>query len=61
MERYGTMDRLDRLFDIAYWQQQGDAAIYRAAWELVELHHRDQGRGPDELRLHRAFENFQRR
>jgi len=27
----------DRSFDIEYWQQQGDEAIFAAAWELVEL------------------------
>lgn len=27
----------DREFDVDFWQQQGDAAIFDAAWELVEL------------------------
>ena len=27
----------DRSFDIAFWQKQGDEAIFAAAWELVEL------------------------
>ena len=27
----------DRKFDIDFWQQQGDEAIFSAAWELVEL------------------------
>ncbi len=61
MERFGRIRDMDRSFDIAYWQRQGDAAIYRAAWELVELHHRSQGRDPNELRLQRSIENFQRR
>jgi hypothetical protein len=61
MERYGSIRDMDRSFDIEYWQRQGDAAIYRAAWELVELHHRDQGKDPNELRLQRSIENFQRR
>jgi hypothetical protein len=26
----------DRQFDVDFWQQQGDAAIFEAAWELVE-------------------------
>jgi hypothetical protein len=61
MERFGLIAEMDRSFDIAYWQRQGDAAIFRAAWELVELHHRDQGKDPNELRLQRSIENFQRR
>ena len=27
----------DRTFDIEFWQEQGDEAIFSAAWELVEL------------------------
>ena len=27
----------DRLFDVEFWQEQGDEAIFAAAWELVEL------------------------
>jgi hypothetical protein len=27
----------DRTFDIEFWQEQGDEAIFAAAWELVEL------------------------
>ena len=27
----------DRKFDIEFWQAQGDAAIFSAAWEMVEL------------------------
>lgn len=27
----------DRQFDVDFWQQQGDEAIFEAAWELVEL------------------------
>jgi len=27
----------DRSFDMEFWQEQGDEAIFAAAWELVEL------------------------
>ncbi len=27
----------NREFDIQFWQEQGDDAIFEAAWELVEL------------------------
>ena len=26
-----------REFDIEFWQEQGDEAIFQAAWEMVEL------------------------
>jgi hypothetical protein len=27
----------DRSFDVEFWQEQGDDAIFAAAWEMVEL------------------------
>ncbi len=27
----------DREFDVEFWQEQGDEAIFSAAWEMVEL------------------------
>jgi hypothetical protein len=60
MERFGRIKDADRSFDFEYWQRQGDAAIYRAAWELIEFYHRQQGMKPDELRLQRSIESFQR-
>jgi len=60
MERIGNIQDAGRSFDIEYWQRQGDAAIYHAAWELVEFYHREQGMEADELRLQRSIENFQR-
>ncbi len=27
----------DRDFDIEFWQEQGDEAIFAAAWEMIEL------------------------
>jgi hypothetical protein len=27
----------DRRFDIEFWQEQGDEAIFSAAWEMIEL------------------------
>jgi hypothetical protein len=60
MERFGPIEKAGRAFDIEYWQRQGDAAIYRAAWELVEFYHRQQGMEPDELRLQRSIETLKR-
>jgi hypothetical protein len=60
MERFGKLEDADRSFDVLYWQRQGDAAIFQAAWELVELYLHDRGAKPDELRLQRSVERFQR-
>jgi hypothetical protein len=27
----------DRAFDVEFWQEQGDEAIFSAAWEMVEF------------------------
>ena len=37
---------LDRSFDMEFWQEQGDEAIFTAAWELVELAEKINGRKP---------------
>jgi hypothetical protein len=61
MMRFGkNLAEMDRSFDIEFWQRQGDAAIFQAAWELVEFYLRDRGASPDEYRLQRTIENFQR-
>lgn len=60
MERFGRIEDADRSFDVAYWQRLGDAAIFRAAWELAEFYHRDRGMSPDELRLQRSLESVKR-
>ena len=36
----------DRSFDIEFWQELGDEAIFAAAWELVELAEEFHGRKP---------------
>ena len=36
----------DRSFDIKFWQEQGDEAIFAAAWELVLLAEANHGRIP---------------
>jgi hypothetical protein len=61
MMRFGKLSDIDRSFDIEYWQRLGDAAIFRAAWEMVEFYYRQQGRSADELRLQSSIESFQRK
>ena len=61
MERFGVLKASDRSFDIEFWQRQGDAAIFQAAWELAESYHLDEGMMPDELRLQRTVEHFKRK
>lgn len=59
MERKGKIEDLDRSFDIQFWQAQGDAAKFDAAWELVTTAWELKGRNLHELRLQRTVEHFQ--
>lgn len=60
MMRHGkNIAEMDKSFDIRYWQEQGDRAIFQAAWELVEFYLRD--KNINESRLQRTVENFQRK
>jgi hypothetical protein len=43
-----------RKFDIAFWQDQGPEAIFKAAWELVKQAAAVKGIPEDELRLSRS-------
>ena len=48
----------DRSFDIEFWQEQGDEAIFAAAWEMVELaEETNHGRKPG---LQRTATNLKR-
>lgn len=61
MARHGkNLSEMDRSFDIEYWQRRGDEAIFDAARELVEFYLREKGADPDEFRLQRSVEHFQR-
>jgi hypothetical protein len=60
MERMGKIEDMDRSFDIEFWQRQGSAAIFSAAWKLVRLYHARLGENVDELPFQRSVESFQR-
>jgi hypothetical protein len=60
MERRGKIEDLDRSFDLQFWQAQSDTARFAAAWELVVMAYRVQGKDVRQLRLQRSVESFQR-
>ena len=59
MERLTRLEDADRSFDIEFWQRQGDAAIFAAAWEM--LAHKLKGRDLNELRFQKTLKKLQRR
>ncbi|MBC7526461.1 MAG: hypothetical protein H7308_02830 [Chthonomonadaceae bacterium] len=60
MERTGKIEEMDRRFDLIFWQTQSDEARLEATWELVVESYLIKGKNPDELRLQRSVESFQR-
>ena len=60
MERLTRLENADRSFDIEFWQRQGDAAIFAAAWEMVVFANEFKGRDASELTFQRTLKKFQR-
>lgn len=59
-ENYGRFTEDDRSWDVAFWQRQGSAAIFEAAWQMI-LDHRLLTTGDAEQpRLQRTVERFGR-
>ena len=48
------VDGDDERFDVLFWQAQGSDAIFRAAWELVEIAWEIKGLSKDELEFKRS-------
>lgn len=53
-----TVDK--RLFDIRFWQSQGDLAIFEAVWEMLNDYFLIRGKNADESRLQRTLEDFRK-
>ena len=49
-----------RLFDIRFWQTQGDLAIFEAVTEMLNDYFLIRGKHADEPRLQRTIEHFQK-
>jgi len=60
VERKGSLEELDRSFDLKFWLSQPPQARFQAAWELVPHTWRVEGKDVRQLRLHRSIETFQR-
>lgn len=59
MMRHGkNIKDMDRSFDVEFWQRQGDAAIFNAAFELIRLYCEEYG--IHDARIQRTVEHFQR-
>jgi hypothetical protein len=59
-ENYQRITDDRRLFDIRFWQSQGDLAIFEAVWEMLNDYFVVRGKNADESRLQRTIEDFRK-
>ncbi len=59
-ENYQRIKDDRRLFDIRFWQSQGDLAIFKAVAEMIDDYFLIRGKNADESRLQRTIENFRK-
>jgi len=59
-ESYQLISVDDRSFDIRFWQEQGDLAIFEAVTEMLKDYFLIRGENADEFRLQRTVESFRK-
>lgn len=59
-ENYQCITEDKRLFDIRFWQSQGDNAIFEAVTEMLNDYFIIRGQNADESRLQRTIEDFRK-
>ena len=59
-ENYQRITDDRRLFDIRFWQSQGDLAIFEAVADMLNDYFLIRGKNADESRLQRTIENFRK-
>lgn len=59
-EKYQSIKDDRRLFDIKFWQSQGDRAIFEAVSDMLHDYLIIRGKDVNEFRLQRTVESFQK-
>jgi hypothetical protein len=59
-ENYQRITDDNRLFDLRFWQSQGDLAIFEAVTEMLNDYFMIKGLNADESRLQRSIEKFRK-
>lgn len=59
-ENYQRISDDKRIFDIRFWQSQGDLAIFNAVTEMLNDYFLIRGINADESRLQRTVESFRK-
>ncbi len=60
VERRGKIERMDRSFDLKFWQSQPPKARFDAVWEMIVHYMKVKGQDVRQLRLQRSVTHFQR-
>jgi hypothetical protein len=59
-ENYQLITDDSRLFDIRFWQSQGDLVIFEAVTQMLNDYFLIRGKNADESRFQRTIENFRK-
>ncbi len=60
VERRGRIEKMDRSFDLKFWQAQPPKARFDAVWEMILHYMKVKGQDVRQLRLQRSVTHFQR-
>jgi hypothetical protein len=59
-EKYRRIEGADRSFDIRFWQEKGDIAIFKAMEDMINDYLKLRGKNAHESRLQRTVESFRK-
>ena len=59
-EKYQRIEDADRSFDLRFWQEQGDIAIFKAMEDMINDYLKLRGKDAHESRIQRTVEAFRR-
>ena len=59
-EKYQRIEDADRSFDVRFWQEKGDIAIFKAMEDMVNDYLKLRGKDAHESRIQRTVEAFRR-
>jgi hypothetical protein len=59
-EKYQRLEDADRSFDIRFWQEKGDIAIFKAMEDMINDYLKLRGKDAHESRIQRTVEAFRR-
>ncbi len=59
-EKYQRIEDADRSFDVRFWQEKGDIAIFKAMEDMINDYLKLRGKDAHESRIQRTVESFRK-